>query len=253
MMDSIKSAEEFWKQQNFQKAHDIAWSAIGYFEEKYRRRMTRSKNLPNYIWDLLKSRVRAVERDGLAGCALVYGNMESESIYFEHASGIRFTEFHGYDLTSSLVTSYQPRDPEGVFHSHVEDVNDLVLAKEEFFHLIISNHGIHHVVNVGNVFFQAKRALAPAGLFFMYEWIRSAVLANPVAQPDRLRLLVVPPFPPKVLHKPRGEAPRLVGAVPARLFRPERSPQLNGDLGGVHVLLSPDTFCLFRRACLSHL
>lgn len=178
-MDSVEKAEEFWRQQDFAKSHDVAWSAVGHFEEKYRRRMTGSGDLAGYLWGLLESRIPAAERNDLAGCALVCGSFESESNYFEHASGVRFTEVHGYDLIESLVTSYQPRDPGVVFHPHVEDVNDLVLAKEELFHLIIGNHGIHHVMNVGNLFFQANRALTPNGLFFMYEWIGPRYLQIP--------------------------------------------------------------------------
>ena len=178
-MDSIDKAREYWEQQDMAKARNVAWSAIPYFEEKYIRRLTGTKGTTKFLWTLLKSRIPAEKRDNLAGCALLCGDMKGESVFFEYASGMRFTEVHGYDLVESVISLYKPKDPGVVFFPHVEDVNDLVLAKEEYFHLIIGNHGIHHVMNVGNVFFQANRALAPNGLFYMAEWIGPRYLQIP--------------------------------------------------------------------------
>lgn len=183
-MDNIDKARQFWQQQDLLKVRNVAWTAISYFDEKYVRRMTGSESLPRYLWSLLENRTHAAKRDDLAGCALVCGDMKGESVFFEHASGVRFTEVHGYDLAAAVISSYQPKDQGVVFHPHVVDINDLVLAKEGFFHLIIGSHGIHHVMNVGNLFFQANKALAPDGLFFMCEWIGPRYLQIP--RPNRI-------------------------------------------------------------------
>ena len=178
-MDSIQQAEAHWRQHDFTKGRNVSWTAVDYFDQNYARRLAGSMKVPHYLWSLLNSRVCPTKRNDLVGCALVCGDMKGESAYFEHASGVRFTEVHGYDLTASVLSLYQPGDPGIVFHPHVEDVNDLVFAKDETFHLIIGNHGIHHVMNIGNLFFQANKSLRREGLFFMNEWIGPRYLQIP--------------------------------------------------------------------------
>lgn len=111
--------------------------------------------------------------DGLVGAALVCGDMQSERGLFEFGA---FREVHGYDLSRVSLDRYQPDGIEWVPH-HV-DCNQLELP-ESTFDLIVASHGAHHVRELDNLFGQARRALKPGGLFFMYEWIGPPYLYVP--------------------------------------------------------------------------
>ena len=179
--------------------------------------------------------------------------MKGEGVFSEHASDVRFTEVHGYDLVEAVIKSYQPEDPGTVFHPHVEDVNDLVLAKEGFFHLIIGNHGIHHVMNVGNGFFQANKALVPNGLFFMTEWIGPRCLqilwSNRIVAACLLFLM----FPKRSRTMHEGTVRGWWMHFPPNFFDPSEACNSTTIWETYKSLLSPDLYRVFRWTFLSRL
>ena len=175
--DEIERAKQFWEHADGDTIRNASWSAIPYFEEQIARRLTKKSERgsrhplaeasSSLVWEMLTSRVPASQRGHLIGCSLVCGDMAGHS-FFEHASGVHFHTVHGYDLSAQALARY---DPTGLtFHAHSIDCNDLILEREQF-HLIVGCHGIHHVMNVGGLFYQAHKALATEGLMLLHEWI----------------------------------------------------------------------------------
>ena len=200
--EDIDRAKQFWDQTDADKVRNVSWTAIRYFEEQIARRLTKSREgwgihpLANasasFVSEMLTSRVSEESRESLIGCALVCGDMEGERLYFESASRVRFCEVHGYDLSSKSLARY---DPKGIkFHAHIMDCNDLTLERERF-HLIVGSHGIHHVMNVGGLFYQAHKAMAPGGLILLHEWIGPNFLQIPWTNRWIARVLLYTLFP----------------------------------------------------------
>ena len=189
--EEIERAKQVWDQFEVGKARDVSWTAIHYFEEQNVRRLTKAGDLLSFVWDLLTSRVPE-SRESLIGCALVCGDMKGERLYFENATGVRFCEVHGYDLSSVSLAHYKPKGIE--FHAHEMDCNDLILERERF-HLIVGSHGIHHVMNLGGLFYQAHRACAPGGLILLNEWIGPNFLQLPWTNRWVARILLYTLFP----------------------------------------------------------
>ena len=200
--EEIDRAEQFWDQFDADKARDVSWTAIPYFEEQSARRLTKrvggggihplANASASFVWEMLTSRVPEASRESLIGCALVCGDMKGERLYFENASGVRFCEVHGYDLSSKSLARYEPKDIK--FYAHLMDCNDLILEREHF-HLIVGSHGIHHVMNVGGLFYQAHKAMAPGGLILLHEWIGPNFLQIPWTNRWVARILLYTLFP----------------------------------------------------------
>lgn len=130
----------------------------------------------DFVHQLLKDRVKPALHDKLAGVAVACGDMASERLYFEGGRAVRFAAIDGYDVSKASLDRYTPNGL--VFTPHVADCNRLVLP-ECAYHLAVGSHGIHHIYNLGNLFYQLHFALDEGGLLFMYEWIGPEYLQIP--------------------------------------------------------------------------
>jgi SAM-dependent methyltransferase len=183
-----------WGSADFRQMRDIAWCSIPKLRTTLNQRLGQGGCHLAYLQRLLSERVEPERRQSLRGAALVCGDMQSERDLFESKSDslVRFCEVDGYDLSESSLHRYQPRGLQ--FNPHVVDCNDLLLPKDRF-DLIVGSHGIHHIYNLGNVFYQAHGALRDGGLFYMYEWIGPEYLQIPHANTVVSQLLLHLLFP----------------------------------------------------------
>lgn len=187
-----------WGQADFRQMRDISWCSIPQLRSSLHQELSGGPNYIALLHRLLAERVESERRHDLRGAALVCGDMQSERELFEFASEVRFSEVDGYDLSESSLQRYQPRGPR--FAPHVVDCNDLVLPRDRF-DLIVGSHGIHHIYNLGNVFYQAHQALRDRGLFYMYEWIGPEYLQIPEANTLVSQLLLHLLFPETELRR----------------------------------------------------
>jgi len=180
-VSSIDKARETWDTIDEKAVRSVAWLSLSYIGRKVAFGLSPVHHAAQFVHNLLGQRIESYRRECLHGAALVCGDMESERLLFEIDEPVRFQEVEGYDLSSVSLERYTPRGI--VFHGRAVDCNNLVLPRDSF-DLIVGSHGIHHVYNLGNLFFQSHRALTDHGLFYMYEWIGPEYLQFPL--PNRI-------------------------------------------------------------------
>lgn len=174
--DDLSRAKRTWDTIDIDKVREVAWSAIPFFQEKLWRRFCGSDSPQRFVLKLLQQRLAEHGRTAKHGIALVCGDMTGERSFLEDPM-LPFESADGYDLSDASLARFRPKDSLR-FVGHLEDVNNLRLAPESA-DLIVGWHGLHHVYNLGNLFYQANRALRPGGLLVMYEWIGPRYLQIP--------------------------------------------------------------------------
>jgi len=190
MSEVLQDARETWDNIDIDKVRNVGWLAISFFGRQMEIRLT--ENYQITLAYLLHQRYTPEELKQLKGLALVCGDMASERAYFEELPHIAFETVDGYDLSPESIKRFST--DKFKFIPHVMDVNDLVLAPEQF-DLIACNHGIHHVYNLGGCFYQAHKSIKPKGMFVLNEWIGPPYLQIPLRNHIVASLLLFLLFP----------------------------------------------------------
>ncbi len=164
-----------WENIDIKKVRDVSWLAIKYFMSETSKRFSH-ESLTETIWHvLLVNFPRA--KNALVGAALVCGDMQGESVYFENSTKIKFKRVDGFDISRAGINSFKSKQFK--FNKSILDCNDLLL-KSNSYHFIIGSHGIHHVYNLGGLFYQANKALKSKGIIYLNEWIGPNYLQIPL-------------------------------------------------------------------------
>jgi SAM-dependent methyltransferase len=171
-VSDLERAEHTWDTIDIDRVRSVAWSSLAQVSGDVWQKFGQGRGGPAEVEALLRGHDRD---EPLVGAALVCGDMESERLFFEHRQP-SFGTVDGYDLSAVSMARYQPDGVE--FRAHKVDCNRLDLPVASY-DLIVANHGAHHVWNLGNLFYQANKALKPDGLFYMYEWIGPRYLQIP--------------------------------------------------------------------------
>jgi SAM-dependent methyltransferase len=220
-VSSLDRAREAWDTIDIKWVRSVAWTSLSYISRKIGHGLSPVQHTYRFVHHLLAQRVGIHRKDCLRGAALVCGDMESERGFFEVDGPLRFREVEGYDLSSVSLQRYTPR---GInFHGKVADCNNLVLPHSSF-DLIVGYAGIHHVFNLGNLFYQSHRGLNDGGLFFMYEWIGPEYLQFPLANRIVASILLFSLFPfpaSRTTHEGRVKGIRLQN--PPETFDPSEA------------------------------
>ncbi len=191
MNEQIEKAQQTWDNIDINKIRDVSWSSITYFNHQKNKRLT--ANYTVTFASLLQQRYSPQELKTMQGLALVCGDMAAERAYFEQMStDISFATVHGYDLSPESVKRFSAEKFE--FIPHIMDVNDLVLPNDSF-DVVVANHGIHHVYNLGGLFYQTHKAINQRGIFILEEWIGPPYLQIPLLNHIAASLLLFLLFP----------------------------------------------------------
>jgi SAM-dependent methyltransferase len=184
---NLSRAAQAWDEFDFDLGRRVAWSAIEFVSRAYGRDFSGSVPSTLYVHQLLAERLSNHTTD-LKGAALVCGDMIGERPYFETDEVVTFSEVDGFDISSVSLARYQP--DRLTFHPHLTDCNDIVLEPQKY-ELVVACHGAHHVYNLGNLFYQARKSLKDGGLLFMAEWIGPEYLQIPRANRIIAKLLLL--------------------------------------------------------------
>lgn len=212
--ESLQKAQECWDAIDIEKVRNVSWLAIGFFGQRVQISLTAHASVT--LNSLLHERHSDEELQRLKGLALVCGDMAAESGYFQGDTEIKFTSVDGYDLSAESLKRFETHEFE--FFPHVEDVNDITLQANRF-DLIVGCHGIHHVYNLGGLFYQAHKSLRNNGLFIVNEWIGPSYLQIPLRNHIVSTLLLLLLFP-----------------------RPQRRRNHEGRIKGLWLQYSPKAF-----------
>lgn len=188
--EQLQKAGATWDTIDINQVRNVGWLTIDHYRKRIEEKMTNSYKRP--LDYLLRERYSDDERLNLKGLALVCGDMTSERCYFEEKQDIRFTDVHGYDLSTESIKRFHTDS--FCFTPHIMDVNDLILPSEEF-DLAVGNHGIHHVFNLGGLFYQTHKSLKSRGLFVVHEWIGPKYLQLPLRNHIIATLVLLILFP----------------------------------------------------------
>jgi SAM-dependent methyltransferase len=162
----LDQARKAWDEFDIDAVRSVAWLAIASIGEPVNR-FPPTASVVGYI-DQLLAEAFPDRRRFLKGAAVVCGDMEAERGVFEGVTAVNFTDVDGFDLSEKSLERVRPSA--FAFHPKVADCNDLVLEPETY-DLIVAAHGIHHIFNVGGLFYQLNKALRPGGVLFIHEWI----------------------------------------------------------------------------------
>lgn len=175
-MNDAAQAQQTWDEVDIDRVRSVAWLSLDYLNERLFWGFYEGKFNYQFVADMLAERVPEVDRKTLTGAAVVCGDMAGERAMFEEPENVAFTAVDGFDISPVSMARFVPgRVP---FNPVLVDCNDLVLEADRY-DLIVGNHGLHHVYNLGNLFFQCNKALKGSGLFYMNEWIGPPFLQIP--------------------------------------------------------------------------
>jgi SAM-dependent methyltransferase len=181
----LDQARKSWNEFDIDAVRSVSWLAIESIGAGVHR-FPPTGSVVSYI-DRLLSDAFPDRRDQLKGAAIVCGDMEAERGIFEQVTSVAFREVDGFDLSDQSLE--RVRACAFRFNPKAMDCNDLVLEPETY-DLIVAAHGIHHVFNVGGLFFQMNKALRPGGVLFIHEWIGPERLQIPRSNALLSRLLL---------------------------------------------------------------
>lgn len=190
MNDRLQKTQETWDAIDINKVRDVSWLAIRYFSLRIDERLTKNHRQP--LDYLFRRRYPIEDLKHLKGLVLVCGDMASERGYFESLPQIVFEMVDGYDLSPESIQRFHTEKFK--FNPHILDVNDIILPSEQF-DLVVGNHGIHHIYNLGGLFYQTHKSLKPNGLFVLNEWIGPCYLQIPLRNHFLAALLLIILFP----------------------------------------------------------
>jgi SAM-dependent methyltransferase len=173
-VSDLSLAEATWDTIDIAAVRSVAWLSVELVSADIWKTFSDGKGPFALVGEILRD--RRSDTAELTGAALVCGDMESERHFFEDTSNVRFASVDGYDLSQVSLDRYVPNGI--VWNPKKADCNELELPKNSY-DLVVANHGAHHVMNLENLFAQAKAALRPHGVFYMYEWIGPTYLQLP--------------------------------------------------------------------------
>lgn len=183
---NLDQAMQKWDGHDFDRLRRVSWRNIPEIHKSCRP-YPDDKGLQNLVETFLADAFPE-DRMRLTGAALLCGELRDEKEFFQNRyARIRFAKVHGYDLSPANLKAIGEIDFD--FEGHAVDCNNLILEKESL-HFIVGHHGIHHVYNVGNLFFQANQALREGGLMYVEEYIGPRYLQIPPANYWIARLLL---------------------------------------------------------------
>lgn len=188
-MSGIERAQQTWDTIDIEQVRSVAWLSVPAVNQDIWQEFSQLRGPVAVVTDLLADRGWV---DGLAGAALVCGDMQSERMFFERTPRVTFRSVDGYDLSPVSLARYIPDGIE--WRPHQVDCNRLELP-EAAFDLVVASHGAHHVQNLDGLFAEARRSLKPRGLMYMYEWIGPTYLQIPRRNRFFARLLLYVLFP----------------------------------------------------------
>ncbi len=173
----LNQAKQAWDGFNFDYAWQVSWRNIPEIQ-----RSTRPFPQDATLQSLIDGSLTGAfpqDRMQLTGAALLCGDLRHErELFRDRYKTIRFAKVHGYDLSPANLEAIQGLDFQ--VETHAVDCNNLVLERDSL-HFMVGHHGIHHVYNVGNLFFQCNQALRDGGVMYVEEYIGPRFLQIPAS------------------------------------------------------------------------
>jgi SAM-dependent methyltransferase len=170
----IEQAREVWNNFDVNLGREVAWLAIKPISEGINKSFLNG-NAFEYLDKMLVEAFPSSYKN-LVGAAVVCGDMEAERGIFERVNEAQFTDVVGFDISEKSLERVRPTKFN--FHPVQADCNDLVIEPNQF-ELVIGLHGIHHVYNVGGLFYQINKSLKLGGILYIHEWIGPEKLQIP--------------------------------------------------------------------------
>jgi SAM-dependent methyltransferase len=195
---AIEQAKQTWNEIDINQVRDVSWCSISFFGIQLAKSFSGEQSSVSFIHHLLAQRLPAERLNHLKGAAIVCGDMQAEKDFFEDSSIVQFKQVNGFDLSDISLARYTP-NPNISFTPHVTDCNNLILERSSY-DLIVGCHGIHHIYNLGNTFYQAHKSLTDGGLIYLYEWIGSEYLQIPRINHIIAAILLFFLFPSKAIR-----------------------------------------------------
>ena len=186
---TVDLPEAHWDHIDVDVVRDVSWLSMDWLNRHYAWRFDPSMDAVG----LINRRLRATfgERSkNLRGLALVCGDMAAEKGYFETRDNVRYESVTGVDLSRESLKRASELMAGLPFHGVLADANRLDLDPGSL-DFAVGLHGIHHIHNLANAFYQLNQALAPDGLLFFYEWIGPPFLQIPRRNAFVTRLLLL--------------------------------------------------------------
>ena len=177
-----------WDHIDVDVVRDVSWLSIEWLARHYAWRFDPSMDAVGVINRQLRASHGERSKE-LRGLALVCGDMAAEKGYFDTRDEVRYASITGVDLSGESLSRASALMAGLPFHGLLADANRLDLAPGSL-DFAVGLHGVHHIHNLGNAFFQLNQALAPDGLLFLYEWIGPPFLQIPRRNAFVARLLL---------------------------------------------------------------
>ena len=177
-----------WDHIDVDAVRDVSWLSIEWLARHYAWRFDPSMDAVGVINRQLRANHGDRSKE-LRGLALVCGDMAAEKGYFDTRDEVCYASITGVDLSGESLSRASELMAGLPFHGLLADANRLDLAPGSL-DFAVGLHGVHHIHNLGNAFFQLNQALAPNGLLFLYEWIGPPFLQIPRRNAFVARLLL---------------------------------------------------------------
>ena len=181
--------EAHWDRIDVDVVRDVSWLAVSWVGQHYAWRFEPNRDTVGLINRHLVANYGERSKN-LRGLALVCGDMAAEKGYFETRDGVEYASITGIDLSGESLKRATDLMAGLPFHGLLADANRLDLDPGSL-DFAVGLHGVHHIHNLGNAFFQLNQALAPDGLLFLYEWIGPPFLQIPRRNAFVTRLLLL--------------------------------------------------------------
>ena len=180
--------EAHWDRIDVDVVRDVSWLSLPWVGQHYAWRFEPNRDTVGLINRHLIANYGERSKH-LRGLALVCGDMAAEKGYFETRDGVEYASVTGIDLSGESLKRATELMAGLPFHGELADANRLDLDPGSL-DFAVGLHGIHHIHNLGNAFFQLNQALAPDGLLFLFEWIGPPFLQIPRRNAFVTRLLL---------------------------------------------------------------
>jgi len=239
----LRAAEQTWDNMDVSKVRSVAWLSVLPVSKDIWRSFADGSGPHEWIKSEIQS--KTVNPDDtlieLQGCALVCGDMQSESSFFSSSPRYRFGNVDGFDLSEESLKRVLPASY--TFTPHKIDCNYLHLECLKY-DLVVVNHGAHHISELGNFFEQVNNSLKATGIMYFYEWIGPLALQIPRRNQFFAKILLVTLFLPKTrtTHMGSRKGLQFIQDSP-QSFDPSEAcnsmeilPQINKhmDIGAIH-------------------
>lgn len=170
-MDSdLRKAEQAWDSIDITKVRDVSWLSLPGSHD-YFLSVSNNRTIDEIIGSHVHSPVRGI------AAAIACGDMMGESTVLDSHE---ISEIHGFDMSNEslnrAVNLYETRQSK--FLPFKVDCNELRLSPNTY-DFVLGWHGIHHIKNIEQLFFEINLSLKDNGVFLMYEWIGPEYLQIP--------------------------------------------------------------------------